>query len=83
MPKALALVAATDAEAVRRGATRADIEGRAVAAAGFGFVRHNARNETVSSTLAAESAALDRIVAQSAGFGASLAAAGDSVRVLW
>jgi leucyl aminopeptidase len=33
MPKSIVLVAATDADGVRRGATRADIEGRAVALA--------------------------------------------------
>ncbi len=52
-----------------------------IAAAHFRFVRHDAANETVPCALAAEGATLDRIVAKSAPLGASLAPAGDWVRV--
>src|SRR5712671_2608267 len=52
-----------------------------VAAAQFRFVRHNAANETVPCTLAAEGATFDRIVAKSAPLGASLTPKGDWVRL--
>lgn len=52
-----------------------------IADARFRFVRHNAANETVPCALAAEGAALDRLVTKSAGLNARLIPEGDWVRV--
>ena len=60
---------------------RAEIASGGIGAARFRFVRHNAANETVPCTLAAEGATFDRIVAQSAPLGAQLAAEDDWVRL--
>jgi poly-gamma-glutamate synthesis protein (capsule biosynthesis protein) len=60
---------------------RAEIRSAGVADVRFRFVRHNAANETVPCTLAAEGATLDRIAAKSAPLGASLIRESDWVRL--
>ncbi len=60
---------------------RVEIGPAGVAAACFGFVRHNAKNETVPCALAAEGATFDRIALKSAPLAARLTAEGDWVRL--
>jgi poly-gamma-glutamate capsule biosynthesis protein CapA/YwtB (metallophosphatase superfamily) len=60
---------------------RVELTPGGVGEARFGFVRHNAANETVVCGLAAEGPALDRIVARSAALAARLMPEGDWVRV--
>ncbi|MGE5268763.1 MAG: CapA family protein [Thiohalocapsa sp.] len=59
-----------------------DIAAGGVGAARFRFVRHNAANETVFCTPAAEGTTLDRLTAKSASLGARLVPEGDWVRVI-
>ncbi len=60
---------------------RATVVDRAIAGVGFGFVRHNDRNETVSRRLAEEVAEFDAIRLASAGFATELSCSGDFVTV--
>jgi len=59
----------------------ATVDGTHLTGAGFRFVRHNDRNETVPCPLPAEQAELEDIVARSAAFGTRLTATGDDVRI--
>jgi len=56
-------------------------DGTNLTGAGFRFVRHNDRNETVPCPLAAEQAELEDIAARSRAFGTRLTASGDDVRI--
>ena len=60
---------------------RATVVDRAIAGVGFGFVRHNDRNETVSRRLAEEVAEFDAIRLASAEFATELSCSGDFVTV--
>ena len=60
---------------------RARFDGALLAEAGFRFVRHNDRNETVPCTLEKEQEELEDIFKRSAAFGTRLSASGDDVRV--
>jgi len=59
-----------------------ELDGVAVARAGFRFVRHNDRNETVLSLLADEVAALAEMTAASAAIGTRMVAGSESVSVV-
>lgn len=58
------------------------VDGGRVTGAGFRFVRHNAANETVFCAPAAEGPTLDRIADRARGYGTTIAAEGDAVRVV-
>jgi poly-gamma-glutamate synthesis protein (capsule biosynthesis protein) len=60
---------------------RARFDGSRLAEAGFRFVRHNQRNETVPCALTAEQAEFEDIRQRSEAFGTRLNAGGDEVRV--
>ncbi|HUB45392.1 MAG TPA: CapA family protein [Acetobacteraceae bacterium] len=59
----------------------ATFDGTDLTGAGFRFVRHNDRNETVPCALAAEQGELDDITTRSAALGTRLAVSGDDVRI--
>ena len=60
---------------------RAEFEGARLRGAGFRFVRHNDRNETVPCALAKEQEEFEDIRTRSAALGARLSANGDDVTV--
>jgi poly-gamma-glutamate synthesis protein (capsule biosynthesis protein) len=60
---------------------RARFAGVQLAEAGFRFVRHNERNETVPCALAAEGSEFDDIRERSAAFATRLSTSGDDVLV--